>query len=657
MSTRIRQSLELDEILAATALELRNFLRTDRIKVYRFHPDGHGEVVAEARTGERLPSLMGLHFPEEDIPAFIRERYLKSHTRTIVNVASGMITLNSPPVGVMVGRQWLQERPSDDLFQHEVDPCHIEYLTNMGIMSSLVVPVLHHQELWGLLISHHSETRLISREDLYIVQNLADQVSLAIAQASLLDQARKLAQREAFINRIVSLLHAPRGSDDLIDTALTWTIEVLHGNGGRLFLYPLDWKSAPRLYAQGQQPVQLEVGLLEELPLWREAMALPSSPMPLCAADYPTMQVVTDLYANSEWQALTPYFQETPIRGFLVLPLCFGQEMLGCLTVFRGPTDTETFWAGYHNPDERQAFPRRSFTQWQHFRRNQAQPWTEEEVTLLKALGGHLSMAVMQNRLYQCEREQRLLLEMRNQALTSARVAAEEASRLKSDFLASTSHELRTPLASTLNYLKLLKEGFYDNEAELKEFIDGAYQSTVNLVSIINDVLDIAKIEAGHLVLNLESVDLPALLEEQNTLFTPESRRYGVSLTIDCAIKHVWADQTKLRQVLTNLLANAFKFTDHGQVQVQAVLSDSMAEISISDTGIGIEMSDPNVLFEPFVQASGSTERHYGGTGLGLTICKFLVERMGGQIWLYSLGKNQGTTVTFTLPLTQPNQE
>jgi signal transduction histidine kinase len=118
------------------------------------------------------------------------------------------------------------------------------------------------------------------------------------------------------------------------------------------------------------------------------------------------------------------------------------------------------------------------------------------------SVGTHLTMAVLQNRLYQCEYQQRVLVEMRNQQLNKARTVAEEASRLKSDFLSSTSHELRTPLAATLNYLKLLKEGFYDNEEELKEYISVAYNSAENLVAIINDVLDIAKIEAGRMTLN-----------------------------------------------------------------------------------------------------------------------------------------------------------
>jgi signal transduction histidine kinase len=210
-------------------------------------------------------------------------------------------------------------------------------------------------------------------------------------------------------------------------------------------------------------------------------------------------------------------------------------------------------------------------------------------------------------------------------------------------------------LYATLNYLKLLKEGFYDNEEELIEYISVAYNSAENLVAIINDVLDIAKIEAGRMSLNPEFVHLPSLLDEQQNLFRLESRQKGIPLVIECNVERVYADTMKLRQVLTNLLSNAFKFTPSGEIRLQVIPETAndgqWVKISVTDTGIGIEPDKQDILFEPFVQADGSVKRRYGGTGLGLTVCKRLVELMEGQISLSSPGKGQGTTVTFTLPL------
>ncbi len=241
---------------------------------------------------------------------------------------------------------------------------------------------------------------------------------------------------------------------------------------------------------------------------------------------------------------------------------------------------------------------------------------------------------------------------MRNRELNIARAAAEEANRLKSNFLASTSHELRTPLSSTLNCLQILKQGLYKNEAQLHKYINLAEQSARNLVAIINDVLDIAKIEAGRMTVDLTQVNLMTLLEEQRDLFSIESKRKGIELIIECEVDSIYADKTKLRQILTNLLSNAFKFTETGEVHISVTkpIEKPIVEIVVADTGIGIEMSQRELLLEPFVQEDGSIKRRYGGTGLGLSICKRFVELMGGQIRLDSPGKNQGTTVAIALP-------
>ncbi len=337
-------------------------------------------------------------------------------------------------------------------------------------------------------------------------------------------------------------------------------------------------------------------------------------------------------------------------RSLLSLVIVFPNFLQrNCL--FREEIDTDIVWAGRFDPDERQQRVRTSFEAWRELKLGQAREWTKEELEIVQALSTHLTMAVMQNRLYQWEHQQRLLFEMRNAELKAARVAAEEANRLKSDFLSSTSHELRTPLASTLNYLKLLNEGFYDNEEELKEYLKVAHQSATNLVAIINDVLDLAKIEAGRMHVEFNDLNLSELLTEQSGLFRPESRRKGIPLLIECEIETVYADLVKLRQILTNLISNAFKFTTQGEIRVSAVPHDSsnFAKISVTDTGIGIDSAQQERLFEPFVQADGSVKRRYGGTGLGLTVCKRLVELMGGEIWLHSVGYGQGTTVSFTL--------
>ncbi|MBW4491315.1 MAG: GAF domain-containing protein [Trichocoleus desertorum ATA4-8-CV12] len=692
MTNRIRQSLELPEILSATVAEMRSFLGTDRVKIYRFQADDSGEVIAESIYQQRLPSLLGLNFPADDIPMEAREMFVKARQRSIVDITTQQISLTR-----LSSPETAEDLAVVEMLQRPVDPCHVEYLTAMGVKSSLVVPILHQRQLWGLLVSHHAESKAFSEADLEIVQMVADQVSIAIAQSNLLSQAREQARREAIINQISTLLHAPLNIQEILQIVLKRVVQSVGGSGGRLFLLTSEPNTSGSLYTYGKQPVLAEdsqLDLLEESSFWQQLIASPSLTLqsssldigsllphiqgeaalkssmalmpevngevrPIVYQAIPSIRAIDDLYQEPDLAALQPTFATSQIRSILIMPLRYGRQSLGCLSIFRDEVDTEKLWAGHWDSDERQQRPRQSFKIWRELKSGQAQAWLRSEIELIQSLGTHLSMAVMQNRLYQCEREQRLLVEMRNQELHAARAVAEEASRLKSDFLSSTSHELRTPLASTLNYLKLLKEGFYDNEEELKEYIQVAYQSAENLVAIINDVLDIAKIEAGRMNINLEMVHLPTLLQEEQNLFNLDSRRKGIALIVDCEVDNVEADKVKLRQILTNLVSNALKFTSQGEIRIQAIrkidnsdpnFHPQVVEISVADTGIGIDISKRDLLFEPFVQADGSIKRRYGGTGLGLTICRRLVELMGGRIWIESSGKDQGTKVSFTLP-------
>ena len=645
---RIRQSLELKEILSTTVAETRSFLQTDRVKVYRFQPDGSGKVIAESINQKRLPSLLDLNFPAEDIPASAREMFVKAGQRSIVDVAAQQITLSRLEHPITTGDLTIAEvyrQPLADILKRPVDPCHIEYLSAMGVQSSLVVPILYQRNIWGLLVSHHREPRGFNEQDLQVVQLVADQLSIAIAQSEMLNQTREQVRWEAIINQISSLLHSPRNIEEILQIGLERIVSSVQGTGGRLYLMASE-NTATELYNCGCQPATLLDGdqttLLEETSFWQQQMKQVNKPYEIENID--RIQVISDLYQEPSLEPVNWAFRRTRIRGMLVMPLQYTKEPIGCLTIFRNALDIDINWAGYWEKDERQQRPRESFQIWREERRNQPPKWTREDIDLVQSLGVHLAMAVMQNRLYQAQKH--------NLELNSARVAAEEASRLKSNFIATTSHELRTPLASTLNFLQLLNEGYYNNEEQLKKYIKLAYQSANNLVHIINDVLDIAKIESGRMTVEKKPVLLEPLLEEQQNLFSPLCDRQGIKLTIDCQYSSVQADEDKLRQVLTNLLSNAFKFTENGEIQVKVIKrhEEPIVEISVIDTGIGITTTETASLFEPFVQEDGSIKRHYGGTGLGLSICKRLVELMGGQIYLKSTGKDSGTTVTFTLP-------
>jgi PAS domain S-box-containing protein len=410
MTDRIRQSLELPEILAATATEVRAFLRTDRVKVYRFATDGSGEVVAESIDRDRLPSLLGHCFPADDIPQEARELFLTVRQRNIVNVAEQEIGVSPLPSDND------QSCLNSDIRFRPVDPCHLEYLTNMGVQASLVVPVLHQQKLWGLLVAHHSRAWQVSPKELEVVQLVADQVSVALSHAMLLSQSRLHAKHEATINQVAALLHkTPRPA---LQTALDKTVRALGGVGGRLYLNNSPGKTQGKVLVVGQQPRSLQLSAqmpslvsqasepspppqpttppLEHLLAWRgwlrtEAPAQPGE----------LLWAIDDLKHSQLPLPIRALLDPKTICGLLVAQITYRSHHLGYLSIFRQAIDVETIWAGrLDSLDPRQQRPRQSFEAWQQVNQGQAQPWTPQDIDLARRLAYHFAQVTYQSHLY-----------------------------------------------------------------------------------------------------------------------------------------------------------------------------------------------------------------------------------------------------------------
>jgi len=229
----------------------------------------------------------------------------------------------------------------------------------------------------------------------------------------------------------------------------------------------------------------------------------------------------------------------------------------------------------------------------------------------------------------------------------------EVASQHKSEFLANMSHELRTPLNAIIGFSEVLTDRMFGelNEKQ-EEYLKDIYASGTHLLSLINDILDLSKIEAGRMELELTDFDLPTALDSALTLVRERAGRRGIRLesAIDERLGEVRADERKIRQVVLNLLSNAIKFTpEGGRIEVRAVPVDESVEVSVSDTGVGIAPEDQERVFEEFRQV-GTADKKAEGTGLGLTLCRKFIQLHGGRIWVKSqLG--QGSTFTFSLPL------
>ena len=271
----------------------------------------------------------------------------------------------------------------------------------------------------------------------------------------------------------------------------------------------------------------------------------------------------------------------------------------------------------------------------------EAGAFSERQIELLQTFADQAVIAVENARLFQ-------EIEDKSRQL-------EAASRHKSEFLANMSHELRTPLNAIIGFSEVLTQRMFgDLNEKQEEYLRDIHASGQHLLSLINDILDLSKIEAGRMELEPTAFDLPSAIENALTLVRERAGRREIALhhAVDQRLGQIRGDERKIKQVLLNLLSNALKFTpEGGRIDVRAGLVDGMAEVSVADTGIGIAPEDQEAVFEEFRQV-GTVAKKVEGTGLGLTLSRKFVELHGGRIWVTS-DVGVGSTFTFTLPLSE----
>ena len=277
---------------------------------------------------------------------------------------------------------------------------------------------------------------------------------------------------------------------------------------------------------------------------------------------------------------------------------------------------------------------------------NEGKPFTDDELSILQRFAEVVSLGYTRFADFQ-------RLEAQNTALEQANVQIQEANRLKSEFLANMSHELRTPMNAIVGFSKIVHRRAKDLlPARQVENLEKVLQSSEILMSLINDILDLSKIEAGRLDITPERFSLRALAQSCLETVSPMINK-GVETVAEFndEIDEIYSDSTRVRQILINLLSNAAKFTEKGQITLAVTAADEQQiAIAVSDTGIGVPPEAQALIFEEFRQADGTTTRKYGGTGLGLSITKRLAEMLGGDITLASK-EAEGSTFTAILPL------
>jgi signal transduction histidine kinase len=317
---------------------------------------------------------------------------------------------------------------------------------------------------------------------------------------------------------------------------------------------------------------------------------------------------VADVFDEREIGAtrMRPVLRQLGYRSLLAVPLLREGRLMGGLTIYRRTTGN---------------FP-------------------PEVVNLLQTFATQSVLAIQNARLF---RE----IEEKSREI-------EAANRHKSEFLANMSHELRTPLNAIIGFSEVLGERMFGELNEKQaEYTEDILSSGRHLLSLINEILDLSKVEAGRMELELATFDLPLAIDNARTFVRERAVKHGINLDVrvDERLGDFIGDERKIKQILLNLLSNAVKFTpEGGRVGINARQADGAVEISVSDTGIGIDPEDQAKIFEEFRQVGGDYAHKKEGTGLGLTLAKKFVELHGGRIWVESeVGK--GSIFTFTLPI------
>ncbi|MEB3182394.1 MAG: response regulator [Nostocaceae cyanobacterium] len=683
IAQKVNESLILDDVLQTTVEEVRQFLHTDRVVIFKVEPNGNGSVLAES-IGAQWRAIQG----ETIYDPCMVEGYIQHYRQ-------GLVTAKT------------------DIYDGSVTPCHVTMLAEFQVRANLVVPILHDQEFWGLLIAHHcSSPRQWHPLETDLLQQLATQVSIAIRQAELYQQTQhELAQRQRteevlrdkeeklrsaleFKNRILE------SSTDCIKV-LSLDARLLYMNAGGMCLLEIEdltpylnsewlcfWQDEYRQAATTAIATAKsgELGKFQGFcptakgqPKWWDVVVTPVRD----AAGEVVQILSISRDITEQKQTVAALQEQTKLLQVIVSSMGDGliaANQQGELTIFNqaaerifGQLANQHFadeWAstsGLFLPDQQTLF-------------------SQDEVPLARALSGEVvtdvEMFVRRNRpansgqwisasayplvdetqqlkggivvcrditeRKQAEIERERILQLKQAALAEA----ERINRIKDEFLAILSHELRSPLNPILGWTKLIKTGRLD-ETKTAAALDTIERNAKLQTQLIDDLLDMARILRGKLSLESSPVSLSLVIESAlDTVKTAANAKSIIIHPVLPDIGQVAGDAVRLQQVVWNLLSNAIKFTpDGGRVDIRLERVDNQAQLKVSDTGKGIHPNFLPYIFESFRQEDTSVTRNYGGLGLGLAIVYQLVEAHGGTITAASPGEGKGATFTVRVPL------
>ena len=471
----------------------------------------------------------------------------------------------------------------------------------------LATPLLREGAPLGLLVIRRTEVLPFTEKQIDLLKTFSDQAVIAIENVRLFQE---LQTRTGELARSVEELKALGEVGQAVSSSLeletvlariaSHAVQLSGADGGAIYEYD---EATEEFQLRGGHQIEKEL-----------VDALRSSPIKLGwgavgqAATTRAPVEVADILDERQYAAtrFRPMLRQLGYRSLLAVPLLREDRIMGGLTIYRRSTGS----------------------------------FSTEVVNLLQTFATQSVLAIQNARLF---RE----IEDKSRQI-------EAANRHKSEFLANMSHELRTPLNAIIGFSEVLGERLFGELNEKQaEYTDDILSSGRHLLSLINEILDLSKVEAGRMELELATFDLPLAIDNARTFVRERATKHGINLdvTVDERLGDFIGDERKIKQILLNLLSNAVKFTpEGGRIGINARQADGSVEISVSDTGIGISPEDQSKIFEEFRQVGGDYAHKLEGTGLGLTLAKKFVELHGGRIWVESeVGK--GSKFTFTLPI------
>jgi signal transduction histidine kinase len=476
-----------------------------------------------------------------------------------------------------------------------------------GSRTFLGAPLRQQGEAIGYLAARRTEVRPFTPAQIKLLETFADQAVIAIENVRLFKElearTRELAQSVGELRALGEVGQAVSSTLDLqtvLSTIVGRAVQLSGTDCGIIYEYD-----------EPTQEFDLRASYQMEQELVRAYQATPlrlGQGATGRAAETRVPYQIADLRQEHELptRGMRPLLFRLGYQSLLAVPLLLDQKIMGALTIYRRQTGS----------------------------------FAPEVVNLLQTFATQSALAIQNARLYR-------QIEEKSQQI-------EAANRHKSEFLANMSHELRTPLNAIIGFSEVLGERMFGELNEKQaEYTDDILSSGRHLLSLINEILDLSKVEAGRMELELATFDLPLAIENARTFVRERATKHGINLdvTVDERLGDFVGDERKIKQILLNLLSNAVKFTpEGGRIGINARQVDGSVEISVSDTGIGIAPEDQPKIFEEFRQVGTAGTQKSEGTGLGLTLAKKFVELHGGKIWVESeVGK--GSTFTFTLPI------